>query len=595
MPLRTAACHCDQPLLHHLLNSLAWVLSVVLLIALPCSPCHSDEPANPGSGDPGLGDQIQRFSADRDSLRFKYREPLSPLRRQRMVEFYRTHLMDLKTNGSAALSVASRVDRALLRGELEYQLAAAKLERRRDERAAALLPEVDRLVDLLEQHEKHHELDPRATAALYDTVADSIAVLPAEFLERQANDQLSGEDRSTALRAAEAASQLLRRLDDLHTFYQGYDPMYSWWCKAPRDRLTDSLRSAQSALRAAGGDSADPDKIIGQPIGEEALRIELRHEMIPYTPAELIEIAEREFEWCDAQMLAASNEMGYGDDWRAAMDAVKEKHVAPGGQPAMIHALADEAVAFLKQHDLVTVPPLCEESWRMEMMTPDRQRLNPYFLGGDTIIVSYPTDTMTHGEKLMSMRGNNEHFARATVQHELIPGHHLQGFMMDRYRPYRQAFRTPFWIEGWALYWEMLLWDRGFAKSPEDRVGMLFWRKHRCARIIFSLGYQLGRMTPEQCVDYLVERVGHDRRNAAAEVRRSVMGGYDPLYQAAYMLGGLQLRALRRELVESGKMTDRQFHDAVLREGPIPIAMVRAMLTGQVPEEGAEDQWRFAD
>ena len=124
---------------------------------------------------------------------------------------------------------------------------------------------------------------------------------------------------------------------------------------------------------------------------------------------------------------------------------------------------------------------------------------------------------------------------------------------------------------------------------------MLFWRKHRCARIVFSLGYQLGRMTPEECVDYLVERVGHDRRNAAAEVRRSVMGGYDPLYQAAYMLGGLQLRSLRSELVESGKMTDRQFHAAVLREGPIPIAMVRAMLTGQVPEEGAEQEWRFAD
>lgn len=589
MPHRTAACQRTRPLVS-VLSSFACALSIALATALSAVACRGEDPS-----DPGLDAHIQRFSADRDSLRFKYREPLSPLRRQRMVEFYRAHLMDLKANGNQPQSVAARVDRALLRGELEYQLATAELEQRRDERAAALLPGVDRLVDLLERHEQHHELEARATAALYDAVADSITALPAEFQERRQNDQLSGEDRSTALHAAEAAERLLRRLGDLHTFYQGYDPMYSWWCKLPHDRLIESLRAAQKALRTAGGDSTDPDKIIGQPIGEEALQIELRHEMIPYTPAELIKIAEREFEWCDAQMLAAANEMGYGDDWRAAMDAVKEKHVAPGKQPAMIHALADEAVEFLKQHDLITVPPLCEESWRMEMMTPDRQRLNPYFLGGDTIIVSYPTDTMTHDEKLMSMRGNNEHFARATVQHELIPGHHLQGFMTDRYRPYRRVFRTPFWIEGWALYWEMLLWDRGFAQSPEDRVGMLFWRKHRCARIVFSLGYQLGRMTPEECVDYLVERVGHDRRNAAAEVRRSVMGGYDPLYQAAYMLGGLQLRSLRSELVESGKMTDRQFHDAVLREGPIPIAMVRAMLTGQVPEEGAEDQWRFAD
>jgi uncharacterized protein (DUF885 family) len=38
---------------------------------------------------------------------------------------------------------------------------------------------------------------------------------------------------------------------------------------------------------------------------------------------------------------------------------------------------------------------------------------------------------------MMSMRGNNPSFSRATVFHELIPGHHLQGFMAARYRPYR--------------------------------------------------------------------------------------------------------------------------------------------------------------
>ena len=137
------------------------------------------------------------------------------------------------------------------------------------------------------------------------------------------------------------------------------------------------------------------------------------------------------------------------------------------------------------KNDLVTVPPLARESWRMQMMTPERQLVSPFFLGGETILVSYPTNTMSHEQKLMSMRGNNKHFARATVFHELIPGHHLQGFMTARYKPYRAPFRTPFWGEGWALYWELLLWDRGFPKSPEDRIGMLFWRMHRCARIIF--------------------------------------------------------------------------------------------------------------
>ena len=58
-------------------------------------------------------------------------------------------------------------------------------------------------------------------------------------------------------------------------------------------------------------------------------------------------------------------------------------------------------------------------------------------------------------------------------------------------------------------------------------------------------------------------------------------GGYGPLYQLSYMMGGLQLRALHKEVMDSGKMTERQFNDAVLREGRVPIAMLRAALTSQ--------------
>ena len=74
----------------------------------------------------------------------------------------------------------------------------------------------------------------------------------------------------------------------------------------------------------------------------------------------------------------------------------------------------------------------------------------------------------------------------------------------------------------------MVLYEKGFPRSPEDRVGMLFWRMHRCARIIFSLGFHLGKMTPQECIDFLVDKVGHERENATAEVRRSFNGGYPP-------------------------------------------------------------------
>ena len=171
----------------------------------------------------------------------------------------------------------------------------------------------------------------------------------------------------------------------------------------------------------------------------------------------------------------------------------------------------------------------------------------------------------------MSMRGNNIPFAHATAFHEMIPGHFLQFYMSARYHPYRRAFETPFWHEGNALWWEMLFWDKGFDSTPEERVGALVWRMHRSARIIFTMNFHLGRWTPQQCVQSLIDNVGFDPDNATAEVRRSFDGSVGPLYQSAYLLGALQFRALHHELVDSKKMTDREFHDAILHENSMPV------------------------
>lgn len=214
------------------------------------------------------------------------------------------------------------------------------------------------------------------------------------------------------------------------------------------------------------------------------------------------------------------------------------------------------------------------------MMTPERQLVAPFFLGGESLIISYPTGSMQYEDKMMSMRGNNPNFSRATVHHELIAGHHLQQYMTSRNKTYRR-FSTPFWSEGSSLYWELLLWDLGFPKTPEQKIGMLFWRMHRCARIIFSLQYHLGEWQPQECIDFLVDRVGHERANAEAEVRRSFTGGYGPLYQLAYMTGGLQIYAMKKELVDSGRMGIMQFNDALFAENSIPIEMLRAIITKQ--------------
>ena len=96
----------------------------------------------------------------------------------------------------------------------------------------------------------------------------------------------------------------------------------------------------------------------------------------------------------------------------------------------------------------------------------------------------------------------------------------------------------------------------------------------------------MGEWSPQEAVDFLVDRVGHERENATAEVRRSFRGDYGPLYQAAYLLGGIQIRALYRELVESKRMTAKAFHDEMLRQNSMPIALLRLAVGTQTAHAG---------
>jgi uncharacterized protein (DUF885 family) len=90
-----------------------------------------------------------------------------------------------------------------------------------------------------------------------------------------------------------------------------------------------------------------------------------------------------------------------------------------------------------------------------------------------------------------------------------------------------------------------------------------------------------------------VDRVGHEKFGATSEVRRFIKGDYSPLYQCGYMLGGLQLIALHKELVISGRMSEKTFHDSLLQLGPIPIELARASLLKQPLSADFKTQWKF--
>ncbi len=564
-------------------------LLVILLLPLgTLAPAGAEESAAPAT-DGVLPPIIRRFAADEDSLRTFYSRSLSELRLERLTRFLDRWDAALAGLPYEGLGVDDRVDYVLLRNHLQRRRDELALQQARNGEMLPLLGHATQLLELDRARWRPSEApDGRRMAGALVEVRKDLAAGRAlvEKVHAGAKDLPADAPRLTpviAFRASKALDALAALLKDWYAFHDGFDPSFAWWVKRPYDKLRKDIGEYATFLRTkvAGAERDDGGvaPLIGDPIGRAALLRALAREMIPYTPEQLLALAEREFAWCEAEGAKAAKAIGL-DNWQQGLAHVKALHEKPGGQAAMVAKQAQEAIDFLESRELLTLPPLAKETWRLRMIGKRAQKTYPFaYYWEQSMFVAYAMADMDHASKLMSMRGNNEHFSRIVTPHELIPGHHLQLFQAARHRAYRARFRTPFLVEGWALHWEMLLWDLGWARDAPDRIGMLFWRMHRCARIIITLRFHLGQMSTAEMIEFLVQRVGHETDSATSEVRRYIAGAYGPLYQCAYMVGGLQMRALHHELVGNGRMSNRQFHDAVLRENSIPIELIRAALT----------------
>ncbi|KAI2633397.1 hypothetical protein GGS21DRAFT_133569 [Xylaria nigripes] len=541
-----------------------------------------------------MQDRIVRVSADLRDIHNFYKVEGSPARYARLSQFYSAELAALPKEYFQSYTQNEKVDYLLLKSYLIRSRRNLELDRAREAEFATFVEPfaepIRKWCEIRQRQRADESFEPQ-------TLADSLAKTRETVLQSIAHVAEHGHQYSqaTGSRAARRIGELRGHLNELYDFYSGYHPFFDYWVASPHAALNAALRTLEGSVHdmIIGGDEK---MIIGEPIGRDGLLVELEAEMMPYSPEELLRIAEHEYAWCEREMKEAAAQLGFVE-WRDALEHVKNLYESPATHISFVRSLVSEGATYVKKHDLVTVPRLAEEAITITRIPPERQLVSPFFLGGPRLQISYPRVDMEHADKLMSMRGNNRHFSRATAFHEMIPGHRLQVFVGKRSHSYRAPiFDTPFFIEGWALYWEMVLWKRGdFFVTPEDKIGSLFWRMHRCARITFSLGFHLGKMSAAECVELLVKRVGHERSTAEGEVRRSLIGTYSPLYQAGYMLGALQIMRLRNEAVGTynGKLAEKAFHDGILNANVMPIEMLRALLLGKELHEDFKPSWRF--
>ncbi len=166
----------------------------------------------------------------------------------------------------------------------------------------------------------------------------------------------------------------------------------------------------------------------------------------------------------------------------------------------------------------------------------------------------------------------------ATAFHETIPGHHLQGAIAQERagaHPVTRYFGFSGYWEGWALYAERLAMAMDLYSSDLERLGELGSQALRAARLVVDPGLHVLGWSRQQAIDYMMAHVPDSRQSLESEVDRYIAG---PAQATAYMVGRLEIDSLRaRAEARLGPRFDiRAFHDHVLENGSVPLAMLRS-------------------
>ncbi|MGK0238435.1 MAG: hypothetical protein ACI92G_001901 [Candidatus Pelagisphaera sp.] len=174
--------------------------------------------------------------------------------------------------------------------------------------------------------------------------------------------------------------------------------------------------------------------------------------------------------------------------------------------------------------------------------------------------------------------------------HEGVPGHHLQislAYEIENAPKFRKQFYPHAYGEGWGLYSEKLGVEMGLYKTPYDHFGRLSYEMWRACRLVVDTGLHSKNWTRQQAVDYLSSNTALSMHTIGTEVDRYIAW---PGQALSYKMGELTIWELRRKAEETlGDDFDiREFHDAVLEQGGLPLDVLRAQIEKYIKRSAKE-------
>ena len=179
---------------------------------------------------------------------------------------------------------------------------------------------------------------------------------------------------------------------------------------------------------------------------------------------------------------------------------------------------------------------------------------------------------------------------RTLAYHEGIPGHHFQiaiAMELEGMPLIRRMSPFTAYTEGWALYAEQVAWEQGFQNDPYDNIGRLVAELFRAVRLVVDTGIHHQRWTREEAIDYMLSNTGMAESDVVSEIERYIVM---PGQATAYKIGMMKILELRSKAQNAlGDRFDiRDFHDVVLKNGAVPLAILEELVDQYIAERSAQ-------
>ena len=391
-----------------------------------------------------------------------------------------------------------------------------------------------------------------------------IAQLDAQAAPTASESPLLGAFRRFPASIPEARREaLLAQAED--AYVQAFQP--AW--RSLRDFLSTEYRPA---TRKSPSVSALAD-------GEDIYRYFIGfHTTLPLTAAEIHEIGMREVERIDRAMQAIVREVGFD-----GTSAGYERHLL--SDPEYLFEDKESMLAYHRDLAMRVAPglpglfrKLPRHRVGIRAIPPDREAVSASNYNAPSADGTRPG---WFNLKAYMPEKQSRFDKPALVLHETNPGHHLQIALqleMEGLPEFRKIYHSTAYIEGWALYAESLGNELGVYDDPASRFGALESERFRARRLVVDTGLHAMGWSRQQAIDFLGDE---------SEVDRYIAW---PGQALAYKIGQLKISELKAAACEAyGVDFDvRDFHDAVLRNGPLPLEMLQQQVAEYIGKASGE-------